>query len=387
MFDASGNHMFPFYWSSSPRLIKGTRHGTLNEYERLAVSALSKFQVLSSAELISREDKPQALGEYMGQRSIIPCCSLNPEVKKGRKSNLLPSLFTKDLDSLDVIIYGFQKYARTSSLADLPFEDLRQVALDHHIQGVLLTYYLSNRQEHESIDFINKMESADTSLSALEKEFAAAKSKFEEDLAAVKAEQEDKVKAAVKAKDDEVVALKGKLVIVEGELTEEKVKAKTQQEEASLNAEALTGWIEQLEVEGASQFDEGFKFALEQVKVVFPDVDAVKLGYIMEKSSKKQHNAPLRRSSRVKSSQPLSSKPKSSKKISTSKIKNSKPKNQVIVIESSETDKADSDYIEFLRTYRTDEESWDSDLEDSQLTAESKLILGKEKNSPCNKEE
>ncbi|GAU31254.1 hypothetical protein TSUD_149400 [Trifolium subterraneum] len=386
MFDASGNRLFPFYWSSSPRLIKGTRPGTLNEYEWLAVSVLSKFQVLSSAELISREDKPQALGEYMGSMSTIsaqqraalvmkagaqkaeakraaasadamsqlmieesgvkstkrknsegsgripveikkvkvtvageeedegddeplkprrskgkglttlcsgeggssaankgngasiPCCSLNPEVKKGRKSNLSPSLFSKDLDSLDVINYRFQKYARTSSLADLPFEDLRQAALDHHIQGFLLTYYLSNLQEHESIDFINKMESTDTSLSALEKEFAAAKSKFEEDLAAVKAEQEEKVKVAVKAKNDEVAALKGKLVTVEGELAEEKAKVKTQQEEASLNAEALTGRIEQLEVEGASQFDEGFKFALEQVKVVFPNVDAAKLG-------------------------------------------------------------------------------------------------------------
>ncbi|GAU50491.1 hypothetical protein TSUD_26830 [Trifolium subterraneum] len=41
MFDVSGNRLFPFYWSSSPRLIKGTRTSTLNEYERLAVSALS----------------------------------------------------------------------------------------------------------------------------------------------------------------------------------------------------------------------------------------------------------------------------------------------------------------------------------------------------------
>ncbi|GAU46733.1 hypothetical protein TSUD_369190 [Trifolium subterraneum] len=232
--------------------------------------------VLSSVELISREDKPQSLGEYMGSMSTISAQQraalvmkaraqkaeaeraaasadamsqlvveesgvkntkwknsegsgripveipkkmkvtvvgeeedegddepLKPRRSKGRgltslgsgkKSNLSPSLFTKDLDSFDV--------------------------------GVLLTYYLSNRQEHESIDFRNKMESADTSLSALGKEFTAAKSKFEEDLAAVKAEQ--KVKAAVKAKEDEVVALKGKLVTAEGELTEEKAKAKTQ---------------------------------------------------------------------------------------------------------------------------------------------------------------
>ncbi|GAU30211.1 hypothetical protein TSUD_67630 [Trifolium subterraneum] len=353
MFDASGNHLFPFYWSSSPHLIKGTRPSTLNEYERLAVSTLSKFQVLSSVELISREDKPRSLGEYMSSMSTISAQQratlvmkaraqkaeaeraaasadamsqlvveesgikstkrknsegpgripvaipkkmkvtvvgeeenedddepLKPRRSKGRgrKRNLSPSLFTKDLDSFDVVNYGFQKYARTSSLSDLSSEDLKQAATDHHIQGALLTYYLSNRQEHESIDSRNKMESADTSLSALEKEFVAAKNKFEEDLAAVKAEQEEKVKAAVKAKKDEVVVLKGKLTTVEDELTEERAKAKIQQEEASLNVEALTGRIEKLEVQGASQFDERFKFALEQVKVAFPDVDVVKLG-------------------------------------------------------------------------------------------------------------
>ncbi|GAU29645.1 hypothetical protein TSUD_52970 [Trifolium subterraneum] len=334
MFDASGNRLFPFYWSSSPRLIKGTRTSTLNEYERLAVSTLSRFQVFSSVELISREDKPQSLGEYMAQQRVAlvmkaraqrakaertaasadvmsrlvveesgvkntkrknleeygrvpveipkkrkrPCFPSNPEARKGKKNNLSANLFTKDFDSFALVDDGFQKYARTSSLSDLTFEDLRQAAMDHHIQGAMLTYYLSNRQELESIDFRNKMESADTSLSALEKEFIAAKCKFEEDLAAVKPEQEEKVKAAVKAKDDEVVALKEKVKTLEGELTEEKTKAKTQQEEASLNVEALTARIERLEIEGASQFDDGFRFTMDQVKVAFPDVDAVKLG-------------------------------------------------------------------------------------------------------------
>ncbi|GAU16312.1 hypothetical protein TSUD_299440 [Trifolium subterraneum] len=388
MFDASGNRLFPFYWSSSPRLIKGTRLSTLNEHERLAISIFNRSQVLGSVELVSRVNKPESLDEYLasmstysaqqraalvmkaraqraeaeraaasadvmsqllveesgvkntrrknskesgripmeipkkrkntvvveeedgveeeplkfrrtskgrsmmsldsgeggssaaakGKGAFIPCCPSNPEVKKGKKNTLPPGLLTKDFDSFDVVDYGFQKYARTSSLADLPFEDLGQAAMDHHIKGALLTYYLSNRQELESIDFKNKMESADTSLSALEKEYAAAKRKFEENLAAVKADQEEKVKAAVKAKEDEVTALKGRVVTLEGELTKERAKAKTQQDEASLNVEALTARIEKLELEGASQFDEGFRFSLEQVKVVFPDVDAVKLG-------------------------------------------------------------------------------------------------------------
>ncbi|GAU40789.1 hypothetical protein TSUD_348860 [Trifolium subterraneum] len=321
MFDASGNHLFPFYWLSAPRLIKGTRADTLNEYERQAVAAFNRFHVMSSSELLARENKTESLGEYLSSMSTLSaqqraalvlkaraqraeaeraaastddmsqlvveesgvknnkrknseetgripveipkkrkstvvdeeeaeiedeplkfrrtskassqCCPSNPEAKKGKKSNLSASLFTKDFDSFGMVDDGFQKFVRTYHLSELTFEDLKQAAMDHHIQGVLLTYYLSNRQELEYIDFRNKMESADTSLSALEKEFVAAKSKFDEDLAAVKAEQEQKVKAAVKAKDDEVIALKGKVKALEGEL---------------------------------------------EVKVVFPDVDAVKLG-------------------------------------------------------------------------------------------------------------
>ncbi|GAU48776.1 hypothetical protein TSUD_406190 [Trifolium subterraneum] len=195
-------------------------------------------------------------------------------LKKGRKSNLSASLFTKDFDSFGLVDDGFQKYARTSHLSKLTFEDLKQAAMNHHIQGALLTYYLSNRQELESIDFRNKMESADTSLSALEKEFAAAKSKFEEDLAAVKAEQEQKVKAIVKANYDEVIALKGKVKALEGEL-DVAIQGK---EEASHKVDTLTAKVDALEMDVASQYDDGFRFALDQVKVAFPDVNAVKLG-------------------------------------------------------------------------------------------------------------
>ncbi|GAU47562.1 hypothetical protein TSUD_404090 [Trifolium subterraneum] len=500
MYDASGNRLFPFYWSSSPRLVKGTRASTLNEYEWDAVAALSRFHVMSSGELVARENKPQSLGEYMasmstlsaqqraalvlkaraqkaeaaivaasadvmaqfvveeggvkgtkrknqeessripveipkkkkvtnveeeeakvedeplkskrmprGKRNFHQLMSFQPEVKNGKKSNLSANLWTKDFDSFTVVDESFQKYARTSSLSDLTFEDLRQATMDHHIQGTMLSYYLSTRQELHSIDSMNKMESADTSLSALEKEFAAAKSKFEEDLAAVKAGQEEVVKATVKVKDDEVVALKGRLKSLEGELDvaiKEKDKVTTQRDEASLNVEALAARIEKLELEGASQFDDGFIFALDQVKVTFLDVDVVRLGEldsvnqivdgkivpyvpleIMEKSSKKHHSAPTRRSPRVNSSKLLSSKPKSSKKTSSSKIKSSKkPKRQIVEIESSESDKVDSNYVEDLRTYRPEDESWDSNPGNSQLTAEYKLTPGKEKNSPCNKE-
>ncbi|GAU32709.1 hypothetical protein TSUD_101300 [Trifolium subterraneum] len=306
MFDVSGDRLFPFYWSSSRRLINGTRTSTLNEHERLAVQIFSRSQVLGSAELVSRVNKPLSLEEYLAsmstlstqQRSalVIMARAQKAEAERADASaNAMSQLVveengvknskrknTEESGRIPIEVPKRRKNTvvveEEDEVEDEPLKTRRQAALDHHIQGALLTYYLSNRQEHESIDFRNKMESAVTSLSALEKDFTAAKSKFEEDLAAVKAEQEEKVKAAVKAKEDEVVALKGKVATLEGELIEERAKAKTQQEEASLNVEALTGRIEKLEVEGASQFDDGFKFALEQVKVTFPDVDAIKLG-------------------------------------------------------------------------------------------------------------
>ncbi|GAU39169.1 hypothetical protein TSUD_147910 [Trifolium subterraneum] len=317
IFDASGDRLLPFYWSSVPRLIKGTRVDTLIEYERQAVAAFSRFHVMSSGELIARESKPNSLGEYMSYMSTLlaqqraalvlkaraqraeaertaasanamaqldgsntmakdklTCCPSNPELKKGKKSNLSASLWTKDFDSFSVVNESFQKYARTSSLSDHDFEDLRQAAMDHHIQGAILSYYLSTHQEHDTIEAMNKMESAENGLSALEKEYAVVKGKFEQDLAAAKAGQEEAVKVTVKAKDDEVIALKGKVKALECELDVE-----TQgKEEASQKVDTLTAKVDALEMDVASQYDDGFRFSQDQVKVAFPDVDAVKLG-------------------------------------------------------------------------------------------------------------
>ncbi|MCH84265.1 hypothetical protein A2U01_0005096 [Trifolium medium] len=111
----------------------------------------------------------------------------------------------------------------------------------------------------------------------------------------------------------------------------------------------------------------------------------------MDKSSKKQKDTPVRRSSRLNPPKPF--------KASTSDAKNStKSKCQVQRVDSSDSDefdpdwaeflktykpedeslnsssasdKTDSDYAEFLRTYNP-EESWDSDQENSQVTVESK---------------
>ncbi|GAU38580.1 hypothetical protein TSUD_322570 [Trifolium subterraneum] len=287
MFDVSGNRLFHFYWSSSPRLIKGTRTSTLNEYERLAVSTLSKFQVLSSVELISREDKPQSLGEYMGSISTFSAqqrAALNTKRKNPEESGRI---------SIEIL------KKRKNVVVD---EEEAEIE-DEPLKG----NEFPPNDVHPTLRRGREGKATSPPLECSGEGIRCGKSKFEEDLTAVKAKQKQNVKAAVKAKDDEVIALKEKVKVLEGELD----MATQGKEEASQKVDTLIAKVDALEMDVASQYDDGFRFTLDQ---------------------------------------------------------------------------ADSDYVEYLKTYRPEDESWDSDPEDSQLTAESKLIPGKEKNSPGNKE-
>ncbi|GAU22818.1 hypothetical protein TSUD_142590 [Trifolium subterraneum] len=312
-----GNRLFPFYWSSSPRLIKGTQVSTLNEYERDAVVALSRFHVMSSGELVARENKPQSLGEYMASMSTLSAQQRAALVLKVRAEKAEAAIAIASADAMAQLVVeeggvkGTKRKNQEESSRislEIPKKKKQLITIEQEEEDAddqPLKFKRVPRSKssvppnsgegasntcgpgsshsgcHDTIEARNKMESADNGLSALEKEFAAAKSKFEEDLATVKARQDEVVKAAVKAKDDEVAILKERVKTLEGELdvaTKEKDQATTQRDEASLNVEALTARIESLELEGASQFDDGFRFALDQVKVAFPDVDVVKLG-------------------------------------------------------------------------------------------------------------
>ncbi|GAU39437.1 hypothetical protein TSUD_290030 [Trifolium subterraneum] len=260
--------------------VKGTKRKNQEESSRVSLEIPKKKKVISvEKEEEEVDDEPLRFKRMPRSKGLMPPKfgeggSNLVNQGKGKKSNLSASLLTNDFDSFSVINESFQKYARTSSLSDLDFEDLRQAAMDHHVQGTMLSYYLFTRQELDSIAARNKMESANTSLSALEKEYVAAKSKFEEDLAAAKAGQEEAVKVVVKAKDDEVVSLKGESEVFGG-----RACCGDQREiRGNPEGDTLTARVENLELEVVSKYDDGFKFAIDQIKVVFPDLDTIKLG-------------------------------------------------------------------------------------------------------------
>jgi predicted nuclease with TOPRIM domain len=129
----------------------------------------------------------------------------------------------------------------------------------------------------------------------LEKDIETTKAKCEGELKSLKekhakdvADLEEKYKGDLtKAKEDKETAIKA---MNDAQATlnskDERIKALTQENEVALTElksleEEKAGWLSQkdaLEIQAGEQYDEGFAFVLEQVKILFPDLDPAILG-------------------------------------------------------------------------------------------------------------
>ncbi|MCH79874.1 hypothetical protein A2U01_0000635 [Trifolium medium] len=71
MFNELVKPLFPFYWTSNPRLIKGAISEKLSEFERETVAFLETFGLMDISELIKREGNKVALEEYLQRMRTI----------------------------------------------------------------------------------------------------------------------------------------------------------------------------------------------------------------------------------------------------------------------------------------------------------------------------
>jgi hypothetical protein len=67
MHDSDGTPLFPFYWSSNPRLVKGPDTEHISSFEKETVAFLSSFDVLSTKELVKLETNPSGVVEYLSK--------------------------------------------------------------------------------------------------------------------------------------------------------------------------------------------------------------------------------------------------------------------------------------------------------------------------------
>jgi hypothetical protein len=169
-------------------------------------------------------------------------------------------------------------------------DDLARMALGYELKGLLLNYALASRQRAELSAAKDKEALVEKNLFVLERDVQAAKDRCEGELKNLKekhakdvADLEKKYKGdlsdakrdretAVKAMNDAQASLNSR---------DERIKTLTQENEAALAElqvlkEEKTKWgteKENLEVLAGTQYDDGFSFALEQVKILFPDLD------------------------------------------------------------------------------------------------------------------
>jgi hypothetical protein len=73
MYDSDGSSLFPFYWSSNPRLVKGSEGENLSPFEVETVDFLGSFNVLSTKELVRLEANPQGVIDYLSKFRFMVC--------------------------------------------------------------------------------------------------------------------------------------------------------------------------------------------------------------------------------------------------------------------------------------------------------------------------
>jgi hypothetical protein len=67
MYSSEGEPLFPFYWTSNPRLVKGTVYESLSEFERDTVAYLESRTQMSPRDFLDAEGAPAVLDKYLSK--------------------------------------------------------------------------------------------------------------------------------------------------------------------------------------------------------------------------------------------------------------------------------------------------------------------------------
>jgi hypothetical protein len=174
-------------------------------------------------------------------------------------------------------------------------DELLKMALGHELKGLLLNYALAARQRAEIAVAREKEILVDKNLATLEEDLKATKVKLEGEMKALKEKCEAEIAKLVKAHDEELAKVKKNHESLAKELEatrqcliarDARIATLAKDHEADLTELATLrqekkAWAsekDEMEETIGVQYDEGFAYALDQVKVLFPDIDRDLLG-------------------------------------------------------------------------------------------------------------
>ncbi|PNX59025.1 hypothetical protein L195_g059480 [Trifolium pratense] len=136
-----------------------------------------------------------------------------------------------------------------------------------------------------------KVKMVDDNLADIEKKYSETKAKLEDDIKKLKEEQEGEAERLKKEYEDKLAKVKESYAASETKLKEnaaaqdEVISKLSKEKDAAVfsvgtlgeEKERLETDVRELQLYAANQYEEGFAYALEQVKLLFPDLDAPRL--------------------------------------------------------------------------------------------------------------
>ncbi|CAJ2637867.1 unnamed protein product [Trifolium pratense] len=195
-------------------------------------------------------------------------------------------------DPLEFIERGVTMVGDMTRFTNTSTEDLRKKALEYEVKGTLLNYLLTNRQEQEVMEARQKVKMVDDNLADIEKRYSETKAKLEDDIKKLKEEREGETERLKKEYEEKLSKVKESYAASEAKLKEnaaaqaEKLSKLSKEKDEAVQSIGtladekvrLENDVTELQLYAANQYDEGFSFAIEQVKLLFPDFDAKRLG-------------------------------------------------------------------------------------------------------------
>ncbi|KAK2427929.1 hypothetical protein QL285_026478 [Trifolium repens] len=169
-------------------------------------------------------------------------------------------------------------------------DEQARMALGYELKGLLLNYALASRQKAELSIAKENEALVEKNLVNLEKDMKAAKERCEGDPKTLREKHAEEVANLTKKHEGELAAARRDketalqtMNVVQGSLDakDKHIRALTKDNEVALAElpslrQEKENWgaeKDNLEVMIGEQYDEGFRFALDQVKILFPDLD------------------------------------------------------------------------------------------------------------------
>ncbi|GAU10403.1 hypothetical protein TSUD_85480 [Trifolium subterraneum] len=165
---------------------------------------------------------------------------------------------------------------RVSEFSTIPTHELRDLALSHEVQGLMLTHLYSARQEKDVRDAHSLVEDMQGTLSDMESRYVDEKNKWEAEKKKLKEDSDVAVKRLRRErvaekdlweeKERDLVQVRNALMVCCGDATQDYVDA--------MYAVGKMGDANvSLKKDLASKFVDGFRACVDQMKALFPNLD------------------------------------------------------------------------------------------------------------------